>query len=86
MKCLIMLRCGLKKLCQQAWIALGDTFSASIPFGEEKIFLDDKQDNTTIKKPGDGSFDGDNGTSEKKIEITKQPSSVEVFPREKATI
>ena len=75
----------LEKIMLASSIALGDTSSASIPFGE-KIFLDDKQDNTTIQKLGDGSLGGDNGTSEKKIEITKQPSSVEVFTGETATI
>lgn len=75
----------LEKIMLASSIALGDTLPASIPFGA-KIFLDDKQDNTTIQKPGDGSLDGENGTSEKKIEITKQQTSVEFFPGETATI
>lgn len=75
----------LERIMLASSIALGDTSSASIPFGA-KIFLDDNQDNTTIQKLDNGSLGGDNSTSEKKIEITKQPSSVEVFPGETATI
>ena len=75
----------LEKIMLASSIALGDTWYASIPF-DEKIFLDDKQDNTTIQKLGDGSLDGDNGTSEKKIDITNPQTSVEVLPGETATI